>query len=131
MDFTRRRLLAVLLAAPLAAVHARIPETAPLLTKEEEERIRKYLPRSFAKLQKRQPVVVAVCGDEINSYVAPGLPVSAANHLTAWYARFLDRLGSAFFYHGGVQDLRAPSPDAVRTLEQQWADSRKKRALWE
>lgn len=131
MDLTRRRLFAVLLAAPLATARAQNAGAPPTLSKEEEERIKKYLPRAFGRLQRREPVFVAVVGDEINSYAAPGLPVTSASHLSAWYARFLDRLGAAFYYHGGVLDLAAPSPGASQILEQQWAEYRKLRAAWE
>jgi hypothetical protein len=131
MDLTRRRLFAVLLAAPLTAVRGQVPGALPPLSRIEEDRIKKYLPRTFAKLQRREPVFVAVCGDEISSYASPGLPVTATTHLTAWYARFLDRIGAAFYYHGGVLDLRQPSQETSRVLEQQWKDYRKQRAEWE
>jgi hypothetical protein len=130
MEFTRRRLLAVLLAAPLA-VQGQEDGALPPISKEEEERLKKFLPRTFGKLQRREPVYVAVCGDEISSYSAPGLPYTAASHVMAWYGRFLDRLGTSFYYHGGVQDVRPPVPGASAALEQQWAEYRKLRAAWE
>jgi len=130
MDLTRRRLLAVLLASPLA-LRAQEDGALPPVSKAEEERFKKFLPRTAGKLQRREPVYVAVCGDEISSYSAPGVPYNATAHVMAWYGRFLDRLGAAYYYHGGVQDIRPPAPGASEALEQQWAEYRKLRAAWE
>ncbi len=130
MDLTRRQLLAVLLAAPLASP-AQDAGAPSVLTKEEELRLKRYLPRTLAKLQRREPVFVAVCGDEISSYATPGIPPTATSHVMAWYGRFLDRLGAAFYYHGGVQDIRPPAPAASEALEKEWAEYRRLRAEWE
>lgn len=131
MDFTRRRLLAALLATPLAAARGQDAGALPPLSKDEEERLRKFLPRTLGKLQRRGPVIVAVCGDEISSYAAPGVALAAGSHVMAWYGRFLDRLGAAFYYHGGVQELRPPAPGASAAREKEWAEYRKLRAAWE
>src|SRR5687768_7831357 len=109
MEISRRHLLATLLAAPLAPAWGQAGDETTL-TKEQEERLKKYLPRTFPKLQRRDPVFVAVCGDEISGSYEPGGAAPPSAHVMSWYGRFLDRLGGAFFYHGGVVDFNAPAP---------------------
>ena len=131
MEFNRRTLLFSLLAAPLAAVRGQQQGAAGPLTKGQEDRLKKYLPRTLAKLQRRDPVYVAVCGDEISAFYEPGAEAARSSHVMAWYGRFLDRLGGAFSYHGGVVDLNPPAARAGGQLEKQWEEYRKLRAQWE
>lgn len=131
MDLTRRRLFAVLLAAPLGAARGQDEGALPVLSKEEEERLKKFIPRTLGRMQRREPVMVAVCGDEISSYAGPGLSPKTDSHVMAWYGRFLDRLGAAYHYHGGVLDVHLPLPAAAEALEKQWAEYRRQRAVWE
>ncbi len=131
MEFTRRRLLLSLLAAPLAAVHGQETGAAGPLTKAQEDRLKKYLPRTFAKLQRRDPVFIAVCGDEISDFREPGTEGTRSSHLMSWYGRFLDRLGGPFSYHGGVVDLNPPPARPAGELKKQWDEYRKLRAAWE
>ncbi|HWB02399.1 MAG TPA: SGNH/GDSL hydrolase family protein [Verrucomicrobiales bacterium] len=132
MNLTRRHTLAALLAAPLAGIGGgRAAESGELLTREQETRLKKYLPRTFPKLKKRDPVFVAVCGDEISAFYEPGVAPSRGAHVMAWHGRFLDRLGASFFYHGGVMDL-APVPEgAAPEMKKKWEEYRRLREEWE
>ncbi len=131
MEFTRRHLLLSLLAAPLATVRGQQAGDPGPLTKEQEDRLKKYLPRTLTKLQRRDPVYVAVCGDEISAFHEPGQGDASSSHVMSWYGRFLDRLGGAFSYHGGVVDLNPPMARKAGELEKQWEGYRKLRAEWE
>lgn len=130
MDLTRRQILATLLAAPLGAAVGRLAG-AELLTKEQESRLKKFLPRTFGKLQRRDPVFVAVCGDEISASSEPATAALRAGSVTSWPGRFLDRIGGPFFYHGGVTDLNPPQDTAGAGLAEQWTEYKRLRALWE
>ena len=135
MEFTRRRLLLSLLAAPLAAAlaaaHGQESGAAGPLSKAQEDRLKKFLPRTFARLQRRDPVFIAVCGDEISDFREPGAEATRSSHLMSWYGRFLNRLGGPFSYHGGVVDLNPPPALAGAELKKQWDEYRKLRAAWE
>lgn len=131
MDLTRRRLLATLFAAPLAAMTGRAAEEDSALPQEQLARLKKFLPRTLPKLQRRDPVFVAICGDEISAFYQPGRGIVTEQMTMAWYGRFLDRLGASFYYHGGVVDTSPPSPDRDANLEKQWETYRKERAQWE
>ncbi len=137
MDFTRRHVLAALLALPCArTAHGAGADASggahdELLTKEQEARLKKFLPRTWPKLKEREPVFVGVCGDEISAFYQPGGVPGRASHLMAWYAHFLDRLGAPFFYHGGVVDLNPPTEADRQALKKQWEEYRKLRAEWE
>lgn len=131
MDLTRRRLFATLIAAPFAALTARGAEEDVVLSKEEIERLKRFLPRTYGKLQRRDPVFVAVCGDEISAFYPPWCP----QYLESGHGRgdgwFLDRLGVAFYYHGGVVDTSPFPPGRDAELEKQWENYRKLRGQWE
>ena len=117
MPANRRHVLTSLLAAvPWVLVPAGGQAQVPL-TPEEAARLAKLLPRTYAKFQRRETVQVAVCGDDLSTFYQPGADESAYDAAFAWHARFLDRLGGDFHYHGGVVDL-----DPHRTLKQEEAD---------
>lgn len=131
MHLTRRRLFTTLLAAPLTALTGRAADEEQLLPGPQLERLKKFIPRTLAKMQRRDPVFVAVCGDECSAFYQPGRGIVRKDIVRAWYGRFLDRLGAPFFYHGGVVDTTPVSAQRDAALEEAWATWRKLRAEWE
>ncbi len=71
------------------------------------ERFKKAIPKTYAKLEQRQPVHVVVIGDEIADMAGHG--EVAGDQLQAWPVRFADELAREFYYTGGVR-LISPNP---------------------
>lgn len=72
------------------------------LSPEEENRLTKVLPKTMAKLQRRELVRVVSVGDSISTFYQPqGFPRYDA--AMSWQGRLMNRLGGYFFYHGIVE----------------------------
>lgn len=112
------RILLALLAA-LATAQAQSPPLTPV----QEARLKQYLPRTFPKLVKREPITVIVCGDDHVTFAQPpGRP--RYDSAMAWHGRFLEALGARFHFHGGI---REPGPHSeLRQLQKEtekvWRD---------
>jgi len=65
------------------------------------ERLKKFIPKTYAKLSERKPVHVVTVGDALVDMTGYG--DDAGNQLLAWPARFVDELAQEFFYPGGVR----------------------------
>jgi len=76
------------------------------LTLEQRERLKQYIPRSFLKLEAREPVHVIALGDDVMGGYTP-LPSAweSNNPLFSYTGVFLTRLAREFFYPGGVRLL--------------------------
>lgn len=74
------------------------------LNAEQTARIQQYLPRTYAKLAKRDPVHAICIGDSvmINWSYGP----DNGNVLKAWNGVFLQELADQFIYNGGVRLVR-------------------------
>jgi len=92
------------------------------LTLEQRQRLKQYAPRSFAKLEGREPVHVIALGDDIMGGFTP-LPSAweSNNPLYAYPGVFLSQLAREFFYPGGVRLLN-PSPNGKAKLTEYLGD---------
>ncbi len=71
------------------------------ITPDQDARLQKAIPRTYAKLQKRAPVHVICIGDSVmNKY---GYDADAGNVLKAWSGVLLQELADQFIYTGGVR----------------------------
>lgn len=100
---------AVLLPGVLLAATVREAVAYPL-TLEQRERLKQYIPRSFAKLEGREPVHVVALGDDVMGGYTP-LPGAGENNnpLFAYPGIFLSQLAREFFFPGGVHLLNPPA----------------------
>lgn len=100
----RPLLIAITLAAWLAGYPVVQAQAQERLTPAQEARLKKYLPRTFAKFQHREPLRVVVTGDSISSFYQPdGVPRYDSG--MAWEGRLLSRLSGYFSYHATVFDV--------------------------
>lgn len=74
------------------------------LTPEQEARIKQYLPRTYAKLSKRNPVHTVAIGDSV--MVMYGYGDEYNNSLSAYQTLFLNELADQFYYPGGVRIIK-------------------------
>lgn len=86
------------------------------LTLEQRQRLKQYMPRSFAKLEGREPVHVVALGDDIMGGYTP-LPSAweSNNPLYSYPGVFLAQLAREFFYPGSVRLLN-PAPEGTAKL---------------
>lgn len=71
------------------------------ITPDQEARLQKAIPRTYAKLQKRAPVHTVCIGDSVmNMY---GYDADVGNVLKAWSGVFLQEMADQFLYTGGVR----------------------------
>src|SRR6056297_2179585 len=86
------------------------------LSLEQRERLSRYLPRSFPKLEARDPVHIVALGDGVMGGYNP-LKKKAENNnpLFAYTGVFLDRLAREFFFPGSVRLVNPPEkgPDKL------------------
>ena len=74
------------------------------LTDAQEARLEKLIPRTFAKLQKHEPVHILTLGDSVTEMYTPD-PKTNHNYLNAYHVKFVELLCREFFYPGGVRLL--------------------------
>ncbi|HRQ91020.1 MAG TPA: SGNH/GDSL hydrolase family protein, partial [Bacteroidia bacterium] len=88
------------------------------LTLEQRERLKQYIPRSFAKLEGREPVHVVILGDDVMGGYTP-LPSAweCNNPLFAYPGVFLSQLAREFFYPGGAHLLNPPQGGTAKLTE--------------
>ena len=71
------------------------------LTPDQESRLKKALPKTMAKLERRELVKVVSVGDSISTFYQPqGFP--RYDSAMAWQGKLLNRLGGHYYYHGTV-----------------------------
>ncbi len=85
------------------------------LTLEQRERLKKYLPRTFPKLEDREGVFVVALGDDVMGGVTP-LPSAweSGNPLFSYCGTFLNQLTREFFYPGGVHLMNPPEKGSTK-----------------
>ena len=84
----------------LASAHPALA-AAPPVTPSQEAALKKLLPKTLAKLQKREVLRVVSIGDNLSTFYQPaGFPRYDSS--MAWHGRLLDKLGGIYFYHGVV-----------------------------
>lgn len=85
------------------------------LTLDQRERFKRYIPRSFAKLEAGDPVHVVAIGDGVIGGITP-LPAAweSGNPLFSYTGMFLTRLAREFFYTGGVELLNPPEGGSAK-----------------
>ncbi len=74
------------------------------LTAAQRERLQKYLPKSLAKLNKREPVLALVVGDNVTDMSV--LTDDNSDALKSYPGVFLSQLADQFYYTGGIRVLQ-------------------------
>ncbi len=88
------------------------------LTLEQRERFKRYIPRTFSKLEARDPVHVAILGDSVTGGYTPLATAWENNNpLYSYAGGFLERLAREFFYTGGVRLLNPPEGGSDKLSE--------------
>lgn len=102
------------------------------LTRDQESRLQKFLPRTYAKLKRREPVVVVSVGDSISTFYQPaGFPRYDSG--MSWQGRMLSRIGGYFSYHNEVRDLDPHKEILARQkqAEKDWDLFQTAKAAWD
>lgn len=88
------------------------------LTLEQRQRFKQYMPRTFPKLEARDPVHVVAIGDSVMGGYTP-LPSAweVNNPLFSYTGVFLDQLAREFFYPAGVRLLNPPPNGTAKRSE--------------
>ena len=88
------------------------------LTLEQRQRLKQYLPRTFPKLEARDPVHAVAIGDSVMGGYTP-LPTEweANNPLFSYTGIFLEQLAREFFYPAGVRLLNPPENGTAKRSE--------------
>ncbi len=87
------------------------------LTRAQQERLQKYLPKALPKLSHRDPFHVVVIGDEIIGMAAHS--EDAGNALKAWPVQFLNEISNQFLYTGGIRLIKPSSGKPAKEQTQQ------------
>ncbi|MEM9481709.1 MAG: GDSL-type esterase/lipase family protein, partial [Verrucomicrobiota bacterium] len=98
------RLSPFLFVLPLVLPFSGLAQEDFQLTPEQEDRLLRYLPRSYPKLDRRLPVHVVAIGDSITRNLRHDELMNSSHH--AYHGVFLRELAKTFFYPGGVRDIR-------------------------
>lgn len=103
------RFLSALLATGLVLGSASTLLADYPLTLEQRERFDRFLPRTFPKLEARDPVHVVLLSDSVGGGYRPlARPKENNNPLRSHVGVFLQQLAREFFYPGGVHLLNPP-----------------------
>lgn len=86
-------------AAMLSSGYASYP-----LTEEEMSRLETYLPRTYPKLQAREPVHIVAIGDSVTRNLTYNEHLEDSHY--AYHGVFAAELAREFFYTGGVRDVQ-------------------------
>ncbi|NOY01081.1 MAG: hypothetical protein GXP30_15345 [Verrucomicrobia bacterium] len=74
------------------------------LTDAQKARLEKLIPRTFAKMQKNEPIHILTLGDSVTEMFTP-VPETNHNYLNAYHVKFAELLCREFFYPAGVRLL--------------------------
>ena len=101
------------------------------LTPEQESRLKKALPKTMAKLERRELVRVVAVGDSISTfYQPPGFP--RYDSAMSWQGRLLNRLGGYYFYHGIVDvDPHREVTSSQKDATAAWARFAAEMEIWQ
>lgn len=88
------------------------------LSLEQRERLKKFTPRSFLKLEAREPVHAVILGDDVMGGFTP-LPSAWENNnpLYSYAGVFLGQLAREFFYPGSIRLLNPPDGGTAKLTE--------------
>ncbi len=88
------------------------------LTLEQRQRLKRYLPRTFPKLEARDPVTVVAVGDSVMSGYTPLAGAWEQNNALYTYPGiFLEKMALEFFYPGRVRLLNPPKGGTSRLTD--------------
>lgn len=112
------RFFAALLSISLFGAATSTQVSAYPLSLEQRQRLKQYMPRTFPKLEARDPVHVVAIGDSVMGGYTP-LPSAweVNNPLFSYTGIFLDRLARDFFYPAGVRLLNPPEGGTSKRSE--------------
>lgn len=85
------------------------------LTPAQETRIKKFLPRSFPKLTKRDPVSVLIIGDDVAAMKVYN--ADDGNTLKSFAGNLVGIIADQYFYAGGVRMVRPPKGMPEKSIE--------------
>jgi hypothetical protein len=101
----------------LASLGVEVASGYPL-TLEQRQRLRKYVPRSFAKMEARDPMYVVALGDGVMGGFNPiAKPEDQLNPLYGYVGSFLQEVAREFFYTGGTRLVNPPPNGANKLAE--------------
>ena len=103
---------AVALAEMQAEALAAILEEAGALSAEQIAQLEKWIPHTTKRLQKRQPVHIAVLGDSVTRYMS--YDDNRENSHYSYHGVFAAKLADEFFYTGGVRDIQPTKGHAAK-----------------
>jgi len=103
------------LATGLLLVSGTASLSAYPLSLEQRQRFERYLPRTFPKLEARDPVHIVVLGDSVTGGYTP-LPSAweSLNPLFSYTGVFLGELAREFFYPGGLRLINPPTQGTAK-----------------
>ncbi|MDB6073754.1 MAG: hypothetical protein JWO89_1394, partial [Verrucomicrobiaceae bacterium] len=87
------------------------------LSREQQERLQKYLPKALPKLSHRDPFHVVVIGDENIGMASHD--ENSGNALKAWPVQFLNEISSQFLYTGGIRLIKPGAGKPAKEQTQQ------------
>jgi len=103
------RLFAAAIATGLAFVFVASSLFAYPHTLEQRKRFKRYLPRTFPKLEAQEPVNVVVLGDSVTGGYTPLEGAWEQNNpVFSYTGGFIDLIAREFFYTGGARLLNPP-----------------------
>lgn len=85
------------------------------LNPEQAARVQKFMPRTYPKLVKREPVHVVCIGDSV--MLKYGYDQDNGNVLKAWNGIFLQELADQFIYNGGVRVVKPPKNQPAKLFD--------------
>lgn len=112
LSLCQQLLLMLLLASPTSTLTAAGKFD---LTPVQQARMEKFLPHTFAKLVKREPVSVLIIGDDVAGMKVPN--EDDGNTLKSFAGNFVGILADQFFYNGGVRIVRPPKGQPEKLIE--------------
>jgi|GEM_PF-7119408 len=124
--FVRRAIACTLLLLPALS-----PAASARLSPAQETNLRKALPKTLAKLEKRELIRVVSIGDSITTFYQPnGFP--RYDSAMAWQGRLLNFLGGYYFYHGVTdvdphREITSSQKEATAT----WARFSAESEIWQ
>ena len=126
--YSRMIALGLLLLSLLAGGGVAAPAR---LTLEQQNRLKSVLPRTMAKLERREVLRVVSVGDSISAFYQPaGFP--RYDSAMSWQGRLLNRLGGYYFYHGVVDvEPHREITSSQKEADVAWAKYAAEMQIWQ
>lgn len=112
--FQCRFFAAVLVLGVLACLSAQ-PAGAYPLSEDEVARLKAAIPRTYERLESRQPVHIVMLGDSVSRVFTPDDQPNQT--VRGMHARFAMRLANEFFYPGGVRVSNPLDDEPVKSTD--------------